>query len=120
MDKFVTIVKPSTARTLAATAGDSSGGGKQPKQKPRPAYRYNPYTDAEANKRQPGDWKEKRRVEKWVIHFAKFYSAAVWLTAAWMQPACASREERGQAHAFSANEAFAQHSRGRIQPNHSL
>lgn len=64
MDKFVTVVKPSTARTLGDAATGESAGGKQPKQKPRPAYRYNPYTDIEANKRRPGDWKEKRRVEK--------------------------------------------------------
>lgn len=60
MDKFVTVIKPS-ARTLA---GEGTGG-KQTKQKQRPAYRYNPYTDAKANERQPGDLKEKRRVEKY-------------------------------------------------------
>lgn len=70
MDKFVTIIKPSTARTLAATAGETAGG-KQQKQKPRPAYRYNPYTNPEDNKRQPGDWKEKRRVENLLAPLVK-------------------------------------------------
>ena len=68
----MTVVKPSTARTLAATEGESAGG-KQPKQKSRPAYRYNPYTDAQANKRQPGDWKEKRRIEKWATLYSTFF-----------------------------------------------
>lgn len=67
MDKFVTVIKPST-RTLV---GEDSGV-KQGKQKRRPAYRYNPYSDSKANERQPGDIKEKRRIEKyaaWVIEF---------------------------------------------------
>lgn len=62
MDKFVTVVKPS-ARTLAG----ESAGGKQDKQKQRVPYRYSPYSDAKANERQPGDLKEKRRVEKCAI-----------------------------------------------------
>ena len=59
MDKFVTVIKPSARRL----AGEESGGKKE-KQKARPAYRYNPYTTNKDNERQPGDIKEKRRIQK--------------------------------------------------------
>lgn len=67
MDKFVTVIKPA-ARTLA----NETSGGKQGKQKQRPAYRYNPYSDSKANERQPGDIKEKRRVEKYATRVKRF------------------------------------------------
>ena len=66
MDKFVTVLKPS-AKTLAAGEGT---GGKQPTKKPKAPYRYNPYSDKKANERRPGDFGEKRRIEKYVRCFS--------------------------------------------------
>lgn len=58
----MTVLKPS-AKTLAAGEGT---GGKQPTKKPKAPYRFNPYSDKKANERQPGDFGEKRRIEKCV------------------------------------------------------
>ena len=64
MDKFVTVIKPSS-KTLA---GEASADDKQSKKKQRVPYRYSPYTNAKDNERRPGDIKEKRRVQKYASH----------------------------------------------------
>lgn len=53
MDKYLTVKK--SARSL-------SGEEKQDKQ--RSESRYHPYGASRLNERKPGDWAEKRRMEK--------------------------------------------------------
>lgn len=57
MDKYVTVSKRSAR---------SQDGGKQETSKQRPETRYQPYGAKGRFERQPGDWKEKRRMEKYV------------------------------------------------------
>ena len=54
MDKYFTVVKKSTKSVC--------GEDKQEKQ--RDDVRYHPYGVGKSSDRKPGDWKEKRRMEK--------------------------------------------------------
>ena len=57
MDKYVTVYKKSAK---------NEEGGKQETGKQRPETRYHPYGAKGTFERQPGDWKEKRRMERYV------------------------------------------------------
>lgn len=56
MDKFVTIKKPTTARS----SGKQDATNKTDRQK----FRYNPYGVSRSNERRFEDWKDKKRTEK--------------------------------------------------------
>ena len=56
MDRYVTVTKKS--------ARGSNSGEKQDKERSDLGARYHPYASRGPNERQPGDWAEKRRIDK--------------------------------------------------------
>ena len=56
MDRYVTVTKKS--------ARGSSSGEKQDKERSDLGARFHPYAPSKQFERQPGDWAEKRRIDK--------------------------------------------------------